>query len=262
MIKNLILVSVISLLFLFFFQNDVFAARAARCTDASPGGIPIITSLTPQDKKVVITWTPAPEPVTHYVLAYGTAKDNLIYGAPNIGGKDARSFTVDLLTNGTRYYFRIRAVNNCKPGDFSDTRSVTVGNNIKNDTDIPRMSFYKPVLGASTSAKKPGGAAVPSVQVFSLGQSCQACAGWKLLVVEGGTLLIFFFLSYYFRIVKPWLSLFIPILIYIYFSSIQGGCISHEFFCEYFLLLNLILFILVVLFYRQMFIHKVIRKNR
>ena len=69
-------------------------------------------------------WSKALNPVTHYLLSYGREPGVAEFGNPNIGGKDSTSYTVYDLSDKTRYYFKVLAVNNCKPGDFSNELST------------------------------------------------------------------------------------------------------------------------------------------
>ena len=64
------------------------------------------------------------DPVTHYLLAYGREPKVMEFGNPNIGDKDSTGYTINNLSDRTRYYFRVMAVNNCQPGDFSNELSA------------------------------------------------------------------------------------------------------------------------------------------
>jgi hypothetical protein len=46
------------------------------------------------------------------------------YGNPNVGGSDTTFYTVNSLSRGTTYYFKVKAINDCMPGDYSNTLSA------------------------------------------------------------------------------------------------------------------------------------------
>lgn len=101
---------------------------SASCSDTAPGSIPhLISAVGNGTNQVTLTWTDATDPVSYYLLAYGTASGQYIYGNPNIGGQGATSYTIGSLTAGKTYYFAIRAVNGCTSGAFSNEISAIAG---------------------------------------------------------------------------------------------------------------------------------------
>lgn len=100
---------------------------APSCNDQAPGGAPTLVSAVASGTTVTLTWSPAPDPVSYYLVAYGTSPGNYIYGNSNVGGRDTRSYTVGGLNPDTTYYFAVKAVNGCTPGPFSNELSNTSG---------------------------------------------------------------------------------------------------------------------------------------
>ena len=98
---------------------------APACTATKPGSAPIITNTVNGDNSVTLTWLKANNPFTHYLIGYGTSSGSIEYGNPNVGNADTTSYTVKGLSGGTRYYFKIKAINNCMPGDWSNEVSAT-----------------------------------------------------------------------------------------------------------------------------------------
>lgn len=92
----------------------------ASCDDQKPNGVPKITSATPGINSVSLSWEEPEGPLTYYLISYGLEPGTPLYGNPNIGQKGTRSFTIENLSGGTKYYFRIRSGNGCMPGDYSD----------------------------------------------------------------------------------------------------------------------------------------------
>lgn len=118
------------------------------CVDAKPAGTPKLISASATGRnEVTLVWTKASDPVTYYLVAYGTKSGQLEYGNPNVGGKETTNYTVKNLENGKTYYFKVRAGNNCMPGDFSNELSVKVtGTHVNNKN---AEGFKAGVLGSN-----------------------------------------------------------------------------------------------------------------
>ena len=58
------------------------------CNDTAPGGAPTITSASSGTNSVTLTWTQAANPVTYYLVAYGTSSGNYSYGNDNFAYPD------------------------------------------------------------------------------------------------------------------------------------------------------------------------------
>jgi hypothetical protein len=125
------------------------------CNESAPGGSPYIHSSILGANSITLRWTEAPDPVTYYLVAYGTESGYYIFGNSNIGGKGTTEYTVNHLSGNTKYYFVVRAGNGCKPGPFSNEISaIPAGTLVTNPAD----GFEPGVLGdadseATSSAK-------------------------------------------------------------------------------------------------------------
>lgn len=253
------LVFILLLSYFFFIPYTSREVEATHCTASRPGSAPILTQAVPHDKSVTLTWIEAQDPVTYYLVAYGTSQNEIEYGAPNIGGHGTTSFTVNELKNGVKYYFRVRAVNGCKPGKFSNKLPAIPGTVLgtasgTNNTlpKVPNLSIYKPVLGASLSAvpTQENKIARP-VASINKSPSCQSCISWQLLVAEAILLILYFVLASSIPVLKQIFSILIPVITYVLFRQINGTCSSDGFWCKYFLQVNIIIFMVAVILYKN-----------
>lgn len=124
------------------------------CNDARPTTAPfLISAISTGQNSVTLNWSKASGPVTYYLITYGTKAGEQLYGNPNVGGSDTTSYTINGLSGGQRYFFRVRAGNNCMPGDFSNEVSAFIPGNIiigsAND-------FQSGVLGSNTELEDAG----------------------------------------------------------------------------------------------------------
>ena len=97
---------------------------APACTATKPVSAPTITNTTSGENSVTLTWSKAGNPVTKYLIAYGTKSGSIEYGNPNVGNENTTSYTIKGLSGGTRYYFKVKAINDCTPGDWSNEVSA------------------------------------------------------------------------------------------------------------------------------------------
>lgn len=96
------------------------------CSDSSPGSSPQLTSAVAQSSsKITLTWTDASDPVSYYLISYGTTSGQYIYGNPNVGNQGTTSYTVGSLSPNRTYYFVVEAVHGCAPGSKSNELSAT-----------------------------------------------------------------------------------------------------------------------------------------
>lgn len=121
------------------------------CNDSKPTKAPVLLGYTTTSKnQVTLTWKKALDPVTHYLISYGVKPNIPLYGNPNIGDKNTTHYTVNALSGGVTYYFRVRAINNCTPGDYSNEIAVRVGGRTINS---PAQGFKPGVLSAQKVIK-------------------------------------------------------------------------------------------------------------
>ncbi len=90
-------------------------AGAPVCTANKPA-TPQILSVVRKSTTATLTWTKI-ENASYYAIFYGTKPGNWQYGVPNAG--NTTTFTIGALNPRTKYYFDVRAVNDCMPSDPS-----------------------------------------------------------------------------------------------------------------------------------------------
>ena len=111
-----------------FYQPGTAPPAPGACSDPAPGSTVKLTAAESAGAhSITLTWTDATDPVTYYLLSYGLSSGKYIYGDPNVGGQGTTSYTVGGLATGTKYYFVIRAVNGCTPGNYSNELSAVAG---------------------------------------------------------------------------------------------------------------------------------------
>jgi len=258
MSRKFFVVFILSLSYFFFAPQTLNQVSANHCTDPKPNSAPILTGAVTGEDSVTLTWIEAQDPVTYYLVAYGRSKTEIEYGNPNIGGRGTTTYTVGGLVRGIKYYFKVRAVNGCKPGKFSNKLSAVPGFR-ETFSQTPNLSIYKTVQGASASATPTQGleiaAPAPLVITDEEKLKCTACVSWQLLIVEAVLLISYLYLAGKVTFLKQIFSMAIPIVMYILFWKINGQCFSEGFFCKYFLQLNVIIFIVIVIVYKNKYIN-------
>lgn len=134
---------------------------APGCNDAAAGGAPVLLSAKSSGpNKVILTWSKAKDPVTHYVISYGLNPGKPLYGNPNAGGKDTTSYTVGSLSGNTTYYFRVRAGNGCNGGPYSSEVAVRPTGGF---ISTPAAGFAAGVLGTTKTVGTPAAEKQPGL---------------------------------------------------------------------------------------------------
>lgn len=132
-------------------QASAGSAKPQVCESIKPASAPVlISAISNKQNEVTLTWSKAGEPVTYYLLSFGTGPGLQQYGNPNVGDKNTISYTVKNLSSGM-YYFRVRAGNDCMPGAFSNEISAKA-NGSKLSGNAKGFSSF--VVATSQSYKK------------------------------------------------------------------------------------------------------------
>lgn len=117
-----------------------------QCRDTAPTQIPQNLRAISGQNTVTLLWDEPNDNFSYYLIAYGENPDAATYGNPNVGGKGTNSYTVNNLSAGTVYYFKIRTGNGCSPSSFSAIVSATPGGQVLVNPP-PADAFQPGVLG-------------------------------------------------------------------------------------------------------------------
>ena len=189
------------------------------CTDTAPASAPAITNVVYGTNSVTLTWTKAADPVSYYLIAYGTQPGVYQWGNPNVGGPDTTSYTINGLSGGTTYYFVVRAGNGCKPGTYSNEVSTTPSGGSTNG--LP-AGFAAGVLGAKTAVDS-----INTQKQTIVAAICGRCIWWPVLLAEIAVLFIFYMLfrRRILKVNKLVVGFGIALVAYIVFLVVnQGKC--------------------------------------
>lgn len=111
--------------------NIISGVETPKCEKKTPAAIPRISSVIPGDQSATLVWDKyLDENFDHFVIAYGTEPGKYNYGVPYISDKNTTVYLIEKLTNGQKYYFVVKAVNDCAPGEFSN-EMATIPNTIE-----------------------------------------------------------------------------------------------------------------------------------
>jgi hypothetical protein len=149
------------------------------CNDATPAAPALISADSAGPHSVVLKWGEVTDSVSYYLVSYGVAAGNYIYGNPNVG--NVTTYTVGSLSTGKTYYFAIKAVNGCMPGAYSNEISGVPGSSTSTPTVIVAEMEVSPTGESSstenltptqsapiTPVPRPGAVNVEKVAVYSV----------------------------------------------------------------------------------------------
>lgn len=99
-------------------------STVSSCTKDAPDE-PEITSIQVEDKdSIILKIDEASGEVDEYEIKYGKSTENYEWEIDEIDEDDIDSYTIDELSPDTTYYFKVRAINECEKGDWSDAESA------------------------------------------------------------------------------------------------------------------------------------------
>jgi len=135
---------------LIFGYGTSSSSSSPACNDQKPDSAPVLLSATSTGlNSITLNWAKANNPVSYYLVTFGTKPGEQLYGNPNVGGSETTSYTVNSLSGGRRYYFKVRGGNGCTPGNFSNEVSAVSAGGFIAQGAVPG-GFAPGVLGAQT----------------------------------------------------------------------------------------------------------------
>jgi hypothetical protein len=149
------------------------------CNDVAPAAPTLISADSGGAHSIVLKWGEVTDSVSYYLVSYGVASGNYIYGNPNVG--NVTTYTVGSLATGKTYYFAVKAVNGCMPGTYSNELSGVPGSSTPTPTSQSADEEVSPTEGSSpteqlspaksapiTPVPQPGAVNVEKTLVYSV----------------------------------------------------------------------------------------------
>jgi len=109
--------------------NTSSSASAPVCTDFKPSSSPDLFQIDVSYNSATVFFTPVNSNTDKYFISYGFSENDERFG---VEFKGVLSYTIQSLEPKTKYYFRIRAGNGCKTGEWSNTLGVKTQTNKNN----------------------------------------------------------------------------------------------------------------------------------
>jgi len=215
------------------------------CLDTAPGSAPVLISAVAGFNSVILSWTPAENPVSYYLIAFGNSSGSYAYGNPNVGPQGTTSYTINGISGGQTLYFVVRAGNGCAPGPFSNEISVIP---LGEEIEAAPAGFFPGVLGEATETAKL--TQKPKSKSSIKGASTSQCSCYALPILLGELIVLGLYLKLQKnRNLKTFsVSILIPLLALYFYNRFQI-CPSGEFLCSYFSISLLAFFSLYSLFF-------------
>lgn len=129
-------------------EIGAYKVTSAKCDDQAPKSPPTLINIIPGIKSVALFWEKAQDPVTYYMIQYGTQPSKYEFNNPNAGGKDTTEYIINGLDSEKQYFFSVTAGNGCAVGLQSNQLTAVTLKEIRvSPTQINNSSN---VLGAAT----------------------------------------------------------------------------------------------------------------
>jgi len=121
---------------------------SAKCDDQAPKSPPTLINIIPGINSIALFWEKAQEPVTYYIIQYGTQPNKYEFTNPNAGGKETTKYIINSLDSEKQYFFTVVAGNGCAVGLQSNQLTAVTLKNFQTSPTIINQSSN--VLGVST----------------------------------------------------------------------------------------------------------------
>lgn len=159
-------------------SNDS-TTSAPSCNDQAPGTkTPLLYGAIAQGSgSLLLYFTEADNPVTKYVLEYGTKSGEYQYGVQDMGVNERNQMTyqVNALSPNTTYYFKVRGQNGCATGNWSNE----ISSKTKGFVSFNQLDFAESEIVPSDKVVQPKNTCEP--YTVKSGDSL-----WKIAINELG----------------------------------------------------------------------------
>ena len=118
------------------------------CEDQAPKSPPTLINIIPGINSVALGWEKAQNPVTYYMIQYGTESGRYEFNNPNAGGKETTEYIINGLDSEKQYFFTVVAGNGCAVGLQSNQLTTATLKDVQISPTIINKSPN--VLGAAT----------------------------------------------------------------------------------------------------------------
>lgn len=150
--------TVIFSLFLFLALSVFIASPvlAAKCLNEKPDRAPDLFQINATKNSATLYFTPVNNAITNYTIIYGYKRGEERFGVSFPFGQydGVINYTIKDLSPNTRYFFKVRADNDCRRGYWSDTMSVQTNWELKIYTrvkgDWSSSNFYNKASATPT----------------------------------------------------------------------------------------------------------------
>ncbi len=122
------------------------------CTASTPISSPELYSATRNGTSVALSFSPIAGSYTGYNISYGYLENQEIFSVihPVSSSSTAISYTINSLDPYTQYYFRVRAMNDCVPGPWSNSKFVSGNIVVTSSPSTPTPTYITTPTGTAT----------------------------------------------------------------------------------------------------------------
>lgn len=137
------------------------------CSAIAPLSSPNLFSLIKTSDEATLYFTPVGGTVTGYQIAYGYSlnEDNFNVSTPTGAPIGALSYTINYLEPNKNYYFRVRAMNDCVPGPWSNSLTTTGNGIISTPTPSGTVTTIQPTSSTISPTTTLTGITTPSPEI-------------------------------------------------------------------------------------------------
>lgn len=121
------------------------------CKDRIPVNAPLLFQIKGYSNKATLYFVPVSSQNTGYFVSYGYDQkaEQFAVAFPHSDKSGAVEYTINNLTPNSRFYFKVKGLNGCASGEWSNTLSATVS---RTQTTRPLITHYATQMPSSNSS--------------------------------------------------------------------------------------------------------------